>query len=230
MRALELLEKMRKEPVFGPKLLRSFGITYANLYLHRLAKQGLIKRIERDAYTVYSDPFLIASRIVWPSYLSCWAALAFYHLTEQVPFSLCVVAPYYKKQIVFERTPITFISSQQKFFFGYGKVKYQGFEIFIADKEKALIDGALFKKVSFSELRDILAGHMREMDIRKFQHYLKRTENKSLIKRFGWLFDSLGKDIHAGLKKYIGNVYIPLDYAKKKTGTKNKKWMVIENA
>jgi predicted transcriptional regulator of viral defense system len=230
MKKLEILDAMRKEQVFTARLLKSFKISYANLYLHRLEKQKLIKRVEKNIYTAYSDPFLIASKIVWPSYLSCWSALKFHNLTEQVPFSLQVVISYYKKQIVFENTAIVFISSKNRNFFGYQKINYQNFEVFVADKEKAVIDCALFKKASFSELMEIVAKHLKELDIGKFISYLKRTENKSLMKRFGWLFDSLGKDMHNSLKRYIDKVYIPLDYASEKTGRKNKKWMVIENA
>ena len=36
--------------------------------------------------------------------------------------------------------------------------------------------------------------------------------------------------MHSILKRYIDKVYITLDYAGKKKGKKNKKWMVIENA
>ena len=230
MKKLEILERMRKEQVFTPKLLKSFKVGYANLYLHRLEKQKLIRRIERNLYTFHSDPFLVASKIVWPSYLSCWSALKFHNLTEQVPFSLYVVIPYYKRKIVFENTLIIFISSKNRNFFGYEKINYRGFEVFVADKEKALIDCALFKKASFSELMEITKNQLKEMDTKKLFSYLRRVKNKSLIKRFGWLFDSLGKDMHKGMKRYIDKVYIPLDYAGKKTGEKNNKWMVIENA
>jgi predicted transcriptional regulator of viral defense system len=230
MKKLEILEKIKKTPVFTPKLLKTLKIDYANLYIHRLEKQKLVKRIEKNHYTTYSDPFLIASRIIWPSYLSCWSALKFHNLTEQVPFSLQVVIPYYKKQIVFENTPIIFVTSKGQNFFGYEKINYQGFEIFVADKEKAIIDCALYRKASFSELIDIVKNNFKELDLAKFIRYLKKIGNKSLVKRFGWLFDTLGRDTYKNLKRYIDKVYIPVDYTKRKSNKKNKKWMVIENA
>lgn len=230
MKKLQVLERMQKEQVFTSSLLKPFGISYANLYLHRLKKQELVHRIEKNVYTVHADPFLVASRIVWPSYISCWGALKFHNLTEQVPFSLHVVMRHYKKKIVFKNTQIFFIFSKDRNFFGYEKVSYQGFEVFVADREKAIIDCALFKKSSFSELMEIVENHLKELDIGKFIRYLKRTGSKSLIKRFGWLLDSLGEDKYIGLKRYIDKVYIPLDYAGKRKGIKNKKWMVIENA
>jgi len=230
MKTLQILEKMKKQPIFNFRLLDTPNHNYANLYLHRLKKQQLIERVEKNLYTAYKDPLLIASRIVWPSYISCWSALKFHNLTEQVPRAIFIIAPYYKKQVIFQNTPIVFISTKNKNLFGYDKLNYQGFDVFVSDKEKSIIDCALFKKASFSELKEIIKNHFNELDLRKFVSYLKISENKSLIKRFGFLFDNLGKDFYSSLKKYIDKVYIPLDYTKKMKGIKNKKWRVIENA
>jgi len=84
--------------------------------------------------------------------------------------------------------------------------------------------------VSFSELKEIISNNIREIKINKFLKYLKKIDNKSLIKRFGYTFDRLGKDYHVKLKRYIDATYIPLDYSKKAKGKKNEKWRVIVNA
>ncbi|MDP1694645.1 MAG: hypothetical protein Q8L34_03835 [Candidatus Woesearchaeota archaeon] len=230
MKTIQMMEKMRNVPIFTPKLVNKSSQRYANLYLHRLRKQHLVERIEKNLYTIHKDPFLIASRIIWPSYLSCWSGLKFHKLTEQVPHTLFVVVPYYKKTIVFQNMSIVFIVTKSKNIFGYEKINYQGFDIFVADKEKSIIDCALFKKSSFSELKEIIENHQDELNLNKFIRYLKRTGNSSLIKRFGFIFDILGKDFFPTLKRYVAKVYIPLDYTKEKTGQRNKKWMVIENA
>lgn len=230
MKTLQILEKMKKQPVFTLRLLDTPNRNYANLYLHRLEKQRLIERVEKNLYTLYKDPLLIASRIVWPSYISCWSALKFHNLTEQVPRAMFIITSYYKKQVIFQNMPLIFISTKNKNLFGYDKLNYMNFEIFMADKEKSIIDCALFKEASFSELKEIIENHMNELNLKKFISYLKISENKSLIKRFGCLFDYLGKDFYSSLKKYIDKVYISLDYTKKMKGIKNKKWRVIENA
>ena len=230
MKTLETLEKIKKQVVFTSKLLNIPNNYYANLYLYRLKKKHLIERIEKNLYTVCKDPFIIASRIVWPSYISCWSGLNFYKLTEQIPHAIFVITPYYKRAINFQNTPIIFITTKSKNFFGYKKVNYQGFEIFIADKEKSIIDSALFKKASFSELKEIIENNIKEINFGRFIRYIKITKNKSLIKRFGYLFDSIGKNFYPTLKRYIDKTYIPFDYAKKKEGVKNKKWRIIKNA
>lgn len=226
---LKEIEEMKRHAVFNSKLIGKNSKGYVNLYLHRLKKKGIIKRIEKNLYTLYDEPFLIASRIVWPSYISCWTALKFYNLTEQVPRAIFVISPYYKKSITFNNTEIVFIKSQSKNMFGYEKINYRGIEAFIADKEKAMIDSALFRKVSFSELQEIIKENIKQISIRKFINYLKILKNSSLIKRFGFVFDKYGRDYYNELKRYMDKTYILLDYTKGKKGKKNKKWSIIEN-
>ncbi|MEW5995717.1 MAG: hypothetical protein AB1744_15160, partial [Candidatus Zixiibacteriota bacterium] len=74
---IELLRELEKRAVFGNKEIKDLtgkDGAYTKLIVYRLKRDGLIKEIERDKYTVHDDPFLVASKIVWPSYISCWAA------------------------------------------------------------------------------------------------------------------------------------------------------------
>ena len=231
--AIELLEYFKKYPVFDTILVMDRvgkNSQYTNLLLHRLRKRALIQKIERDKYTVYNDPFLIASRVVWPSYISCWSALKYHNLTEQVPQDITVLTTTSKKPIIFCNTKIRFVKLNPKAFFGYKKVKYDGFEIFVADAEKSVIDSALLGEVSFSELKEIILNNSSTLRIGKFIRYLKRIGNKSLIKRFGYVFDEMGKDSFDKLKKYIDATYTLLDYSKKPSVDKNEKWRLIVNA
>ena len=50
-----------------------------------------------------------------------------------------------------------------------------------------------------------------------------------IIKRFGYLFESLGKDYYDKLKKYIDATYVSLDCSKKIVGGKNEKWRLVIN-
>ena len=230
MKTLQLLEEMKKRVVFTPNILKKHSKNYAGLYINRLAKKNLVKKIERNLYTVHSDPFLIASRIVWPSYISCWSGLKFHNLTEQVPHKIFVIVSYYKKPISFQNTQIIFIVTKSSNMFGYEKIKYGDFEIFVADIEKTIIDAVFLRKASFSEVQEIIRNNLDNINLKRFIKYLKKIENKSLIKRFGYYFDLLGKDFYFSLNKYIDQTYIPLDYTKEKTGEKNEKWRIIKNA
>ncbi len=119
------MEYLKKYPVFDNlilenKLDKSKG--YINLFLYRLTKRKLIIRIEKNKYTVFNDPFLIASKIVWPSYISCWSALNYHHLTEQVPSDIWVVTTRSKKDIKFSNTKIRFVKIKTNYFLDMTKL------------------------------------------------------------------------------------------------------------
>lgn len=230
---IEMVEYLKKYPVFDDTVVMNKldkSIEYTHLYIHRLVKRGIVYRIERNKYTIFKDPFLIASRLVWPSYISCWSALKYNNLTEQVPHSITVITAIDKKNIMFNNTEIRFVKTLPKNFFGYAKVKYADFEIFVADPEKSIIDSALLRNASFSEIKDIVSNNLKELRIGKFLRYLIRVGNKSLIKRFGYVFAQLGKDYYSRLGKYVQATYVPLDYSKKISGDRNKRWRLIINA
>lgn len=188
-KTIEILEYLKKYPVFNSLTLNNKLKTskeYSNLFLNRLVKKKRVYRIERDSYTIYDDPFLVASRIVWPSYISGWSALKFHNLTEQLPHNVWVITTRYKKPIKFLNSEIIFITIKTENFFGYEKFDYKGFDIFVAEPEKSLIDSALLKKISFSEIKEIVSSNISSLKINKFLKYLIRIKNKALIKRFGF--------------------------------------------
>lgn len=233
VKTIELLNYLKKYVVFDTLVLENRlnkNRKYTNLVLYRLNKSGWIHKIERNKYTVYEDPFLLASHIIWPAYISGWNALKYYSLTEQVPHNISVLTTKNKKNIKLDNVKIIFKKVRAKILFGYDKIKYDNFWIFIANPEKAIIDSALLRLVSFSEIKEIIINNRKRLRINLMLRYLKMIENKSLIKRFGYLLDSLGKDYYRLLKKFIDTTYVPLDYSKKNIGKKNKKWRVTINA
>lgn len=233
MKKITLLKELEKYPIFNVKIISELikkRKTYAKLIIFRLKKEGLIFEIERNKYTVYKDPILIASQITWPSYISIWTALKFYNMTEQLPQTIFVITTRHRRRkINFLNNAILFIRVNPKYFFGYSKKTYGDSIIFMANKEKTLIDSVLFKKISFSEISEIIKYNLKDIDFNKLNKYLLKIENKTIIKRFGWLLDRLGIDYYSKFEKYIDNKYIGLDYAMPLKGSKNKKWKVIEN-
>lgn len=234
MNKISLIKELEKYPVFNLKTLKDIickDSSYSKLVVYRLKKDNLIFEIEKNKYTAKKDAILIASNIIWPSYISGWSVLRYYNLTEQLPQVVLVITTRKrkKKEINFDNTKITFAKVKPKYFFGYKKERYGEFNIFIADKEKALIDSALLKKVSFSEICDIIKNNIENIDIDLLINYLIKIKNKTLIKRFGFVLETLNIEVYDRLKKFINFKYIPLDYSIEKKGKRNKKWKVIEN-
>lgn len=168
----QLVRALQRYPVFTVKDIANVlqqSRSYAYLVAYRLKKNGAIREIEKGKYTLETDPFLIASWVVWPSYISGWAALHYYHLTEQLPFTIQVITTRKrnKKSLVFLGTTIEFTTIRQAAFCGFQKEPYQGREIFLARGEKALIDGLLTRKISLVEALEIIRRHRRNISRRK---------------------------------------------------------------
>lgn len=232
-KTIHLLRALERYPVFNNKTFRDLtgkGSNYARLLMHRLKKGNLIYKLGRNRYTLQKDPLVVASYIVWPAYLSAWTALRYHNFTEQLPETIWVITTrQYRKVIKFHNTKIRFIIIKPKFFFGYRKERYNDFDIFMAEPEKAINDSIIFRKVSASEIFDIVKNHVSEIDSRRAADYLLRMQNKSAAKRLGYMLESAGKDCFGTLKQMIDSKYVLLDPALPMKGKKNHKWKVIEN-
>ncbi len=184
MRQIDILKEINKWPVFDvSKAAQLFekDHAYTRLYLHRLKKRGLIRLIEKNKYTLQNDAFLIASHIVWPSYLSLWTALSYHHLTEQISHDIWIITTRKrnKRILTFGNITLRFIHVQPKYLFGYKKIIYGGREIFMAAKEKAILDAVLTRRISRITLMEIVSK--QKINKRRLYGYARRTKNKRLM-------------------------------------------------
>lgn len=225
VKTIQLLKRVERLPLFtendAAKIVNK-SPKYIRTLLHRLHKNGLIRRVENGKYTLYEDPMVFSSHIVLPSYLSLWTALRYYNMTEQQPYSIFVMVSSPKKSLTFAKTPILFFST--KYMFGYKKERYNDVDIFMAEREKAIIDSLLFR-IPVADIKTALESE--EVDLKKLSEYAKRTASISLMKRLGYLLETL-KGSSYGLKA-LDNNYVRLDYLAKKRGKKDKKWKLIIN-
>jgi len=167
-----LLDALKRHPVFTARDIASISgksREYAYLAAYRMARAGEIRKIEKGKYTAQGDPFSVASAICWPSYISSWAALHYYGLTEQLPFTLHVITTRKRKRksVSFGNAKIEFITCRRGAFGGFGKTRYGGSEIFIAEKEKAIIDALAFGKMSVGEAAEIIVRNKRKLSMRR---------------------------------------------------------------
>lgn len=227
MKKIEIIRKLEKYPLFTFNefvRLTNKNQAYARTYLHRLKKEGLIFQIERGKYTVFDDPMLFSSYIIVPSYISFWTAIRFYNLTEQLPRDVMIASPKPRKNIEFLGTKIRFFKT--KHVWGYRKQRYLEFDIFVADKEKSIIDSLLLKNIPFDEIAKAI--RTKELDKKLLVEYAIKAGNKSLIKRLGYVMGVCGMNADK-LTKQLDNNYVLLDWNGRKNGEKNKKWKIIAN-
>lgn len=230
----KLLEQLQRYPIFNhTTVARKIKVKegYLKLFIHRLIQKKIILPIEKNKYTLYKDPWIIASHIVWPSYITGWAALRYHNLTEQLPNTIEVItsSTRRKREIFFQGMKIKFITTTPTLMFGFSKLTREEKEIFVAEPEKVLLDAALFKIMSFSEISEVLTYNLTHLQKEKLIHYLLKIGNKSLMKRFGFILDNAGKDYHGRLSKHLDLNYILLDYSLPRRGKKNDKWRIIDN-
>lgn len=234
MKTLSIIKKLEEYPTFNIDTFANIidnDKTYAKVYLNRLKKRDVVKQIQRNVYTLQEDPLIIASRIVWPSYISLWAAFRYHNLTEQIPSKISVITTRSKSRenIQIMNTTINFEKIRPSWFFGFSKIKINNFEIFMAEPEKALIDAVLLKKISTAEIYSLLKENIKNLSTKKFVDYILRTKNKVLAKRFGWMLEKLGCNQTKKLKKQAYKTMILLDASRPTTKLKDKKWGVIIN-
>ena len=99
--------------------------------------KGLLFRVAKGIYALDQDLFLYASYIIPNSYISFNAALYIHKIIDQVLSIIHVVVP---KRVKKKVDGVTFVSLPKKAFFGFESINYRGYSIWVADKEKALID------------------------------------------------------------------------------------------
>lgn len=234
MEALKVLKRLEEYPTFDITTIANIigkDETYAKVYLNRLKNRGIVQQLQRNVYTVQDDPLIIASRIIWPSYISLWAALRYHNFTEQTPNKISVVTTRTKSRgsISIKNTMIIFERVQPLYFFGFSKIRIKDFEIFMAEPEKALIDSVLLKRISVAEVYSMLKENRKNISSEKITDYVLRTQNRALAKRFGWMLSSLGYKSAEKLKKGTYKTMIPLDYSRSVSDIKDKKWGIIVN-
>jgi len=234
MDTMQVLKRLEGYPTFNVDTVAGIlgkDASYAKVYLNRLKNRGIIHKLQRNVYTVQDDPLIIASRIIWPSYISLWAALRYHNLTEQTSNNISIVTTRSKSRhnISYKNTVIVFEKVQPLCFFGFSKIRIKDFELFMAEPEKALIDAVLLKRISVAEVYSMLNENRKEISSEKIIDYVLRTQNKALAKRFGWMLSSLDYPSAKKLKEGAYKTLIPLDYSRPVSDIIDKQWGVFVN-
>lgn len=209
---------------------------YATTY--SLTKKGWIRAVEKGKYllcnisgTPFLEPLQIASRLVWPSYVSFWSALNFYHYTEQVPQTIFVATTRQKRGMVVSGRKIQFVKMAKKRFFGYAKTG----DIVMAEREKAIADSLLFPRYAggITEIAKAMREARGEISAEKLAGYAVAMGSKPLAVRLGYLLESTGYSIPKKAEGLLLNSkstsFPKLDPAGPRKGRADKKWGVLIN-
>jgi len=206
MRFHDLLSILEDEPVFETSLLLSGDVDPVDVrrQLSRWAGNGRLYRLRRGLYAlappyrkVTAHPFVIANRMVRPSYVSLQSAMAFHGLIpESVPVTTSITTgrpgefstPLGTFAFRHVRTPL---------FQGFSEVEMDNRQpAFVATPEKALLDLLYLEKGSDSEA--YLAELRLEIDdgfgLEKFERFSRIFKSGKVRRAVAGLIDRAGEN------------------------------------
>lgn len=227
MKNRELVRELEKEPIVTKATIKKIlgcKDNYAYTVLNRLKNEGAIKQIQKGKYTAVDNIYIIATNLHTPSYLCLWSASSYKGYTEQILREVQIAVTKEHRGREFEDYRIAPIKFPKKAFFGFKKFKSENFDIFVTEDEKLLIDSLIFpeRMGNLDEIKKVFQH--AEIDKEKLVSYLKRINDKSLIKRCGLLLEKIrGIDISDSFRMGDRN-YVSLFFTK---GEKiDSKWRV----
>ncbi|QQG49275.1 MAG: hypothetical protein HY247_02910 [archaeon] len=146
---------------------------YASLLLHNLACKGEVSRVARGWYSARTDP-TFAVMAFMPAYLGLEEALSLHRLWDQATNPVIVtpsrVRPGLREsmggRIVVHRI-------EERYFFGYDYLEYEGAALPVSDIEKTLIDLVYF---GVSPGREFVRSALKQSDREKLRKYLQKYE------------------------------------------------------
>jgi len=204
-----------------------------------------IERVEAGKYLIlplsagvkpeYTEhEYIIGSKLVEPYYIAYWSALNYYHMTEQIPFSVFIATTKRKSKRKILDVNYIFVTLSKKKFFGFGTVNITGKNILISDKEKTIAD-CLDHPEYCGDITEVAkALNSKNVYYAKIVDYAIQMGNATILKRLGYLSEVLRLDLGEGLNikmlKHISKGYSILDPSLKSRGGKyNEKWKLLLN-
>ncbi len=149
----------------------------AKTYAYRLVKQGLAKRLTWGKISFVDDSLIIATQLLEPAYISCYSALLFHNLITQIPRYVEAVTT--KRSIFYPEFGIRYYKLKANLFYGYKRCKKGKSYVFVADPEKAIIDG-LYLNILPTNLINELDGVLDKEKLSLYIHKFKGKGKKKL--------------------------------------------------
>lgn len=196
----------------------------ASVYIHRMKRMGLIHGVERGKFTITEDPFIVASQIIVPSYISFSTALYLHGRLDQVIDTIEMVTSRKREALLFSQMRIKFRRFPAGRVFGYRKHAKGNSFIMLGDLEKVAMD-CLYKPrfVPISALHEAL---VQGFDKTLLERYALLMKSEAVVRRAGFLLESLGEDTE--LAPSTGTTYM-LNPSLRRKGKYDKRWKLYVN-
>lgn len=136
-----------------------------SVYISRLIKNNFAKKLIKGTISFTDNDYLIASQLYEPSYISLDSALQFHNILSQVPNNITCVTTINSKY--FKNLNIYYHKINPNLFFGFKKYTMDNSYTFIADPEKALLDGLYYKIYTQKHINEFLPN-INKMVFKKY--------------------------------------------------------------
>lgn len=161
-------------------------------YLARL-KRNLYKLVEQGSELKVPDLY-IANKLYKPSYISLETALSIYSMIPDIAAAVTSITTLPTRTFKNKYGSFFYRACQKRAFTGYRLMSYEGFKVYIADKEKALVDFLYFR------LRSGISLNLKEERFNK--NILRKMDWKKAF-RYGRLFNNKTVRTLRQCKEYI---------------------------
>lgn len=215
-------------------------------FLQRLEQKGWIRQIKRGRFAVIPissgmerlpqlHEFVVAMNLVSPAAVAYWSALNHHGFTEQLPRTVFVATNHPVRRPTREALGFSFkiISLRPHKYFGIVKDWIDEHAFSITDKEKTLIDGLDLPEYvgGVQEIARTLATAWRELDEKKLCAYAIKIGNSAVVKRLGFLMETLklGQPDELRKKAKLGAGFSALDPTSPREGRYNRRWGLCIN-
>lgn len=157
----------------------------------RWLSNGYFVRLKRDVYEFIEQgaerkipDFYIANRLYRPSYVSLETALSFYSIIPGIAAGVTSLSTMPTRTFNNKYGSFYYKTCKSEAFTGYRLMKYDGFKVNIADKEKALVDFIYFGfrsgySLNFKEER-FNKSILKKINWKKGFYYAKLFNNKTV--------------------------------------------------
>ncbi len=219
---------------------------YAKVLVNNLAKKKWVIVLRRGTYLIvplsagirgeYTEhEFVVASHLASPYYIAYWSALNFHGLTEQTPFTVFVATTKRVENREILNVRYRFVTLSGRKFFGFEPVSIGSTRVNISDAEKTIVDGLDHPEYcgGVSEMAKGISNAKKKIAIGKTVLYAKAMGNSAILKRLGFLLETLGIDTGEEALNQMTKAIAPgmssLDPTLPRRGRYATKWNLLIN-
>jgi len=184
----KFIEYVANNPVFNTGFLSAVEDSkYLRVQISRWVRQKRLIKLKKGYYMLnkpyikdFPNKMFIANLLKQPSYISFESALSYYSLIPEYVPSIKSITTARPQTIYNELGIFIYKHLKRDLFWGYKKIRL-GQDIFIAEKEKALIDMFYFNSKEAGYVKELRLQNLETLDLEKLNEYAERTGKKKII-------------------------------------------------